>query len=660
MRETLKLKSLSSSSNFSLLQQLLSPPTASLSSSFNNGGRFNRFEYRFKSRAIEEKLYNYDENLENHREVYDVEDEDEGTSQQVMVANQCIEEGSIIHSIDTNHNIFENPNNEQEENIDKELDGSLIGEARKTTDEIYDLYCKHAAIIDPEFFFRVRLNAEGKVECLFWRDSMMREDYKIYGDVLVFDTTFRTNKYNLICAPFVGINNHWKNTMFACAFIGDETTESFVWVFETFLKAMGGKHPISIFTDQDADIAAGIEQVFPSSRHRLCLWHLSKNANSRFGLLKSDKNFKNAFYKCLSGCITPNDFEETWKSMINTFKLEKDDWFNRLYGLKEKWCTALSKDFFSADILSSQRSESTNHAVGFKANKSTTLTEFYSIFQATINRWRKTEEKDDFDCTRGIPTSELSMSAILKQAANVYTITLFRDFEEEFKLSVASSTMFKGSVGRTMFFEVWIEGITGSRQEVQYKMEDSTVTCTCKNFEESGWLCFHCLRILHLHSINTIPDRYITTRWTRYAKKQIWERVDTIKREKGEINNFTGWRLHMIRRYYNLILKGHKIAKARKFIEEKFKMDNKAVDEIIKKEEERKAKEEAAKIAEQEKAKAEAQRETQDGESTNSEITIVLDPDRANTKGKSKKRIKGQYDNYKQPSKKGKKKHKEF
>ncbi|XP_056690384.1 protein FAR1-RELATED SEQUENCE 9-like [Spinacia oleracea] len=220
--------------------------------------------------------------------------------------------------------------------------------------------------------------------------------------------------------------------------------------------------------------------------------------------------------------------------MINTLKLEKDDWFNRLYGLKEKWCTALSKDFFSAGILSSQRSESTNHAVGFKANKSTTLTEFYSIFQATINRWRKTEEKDDFDCTRGIPTSELSMRAILKQAANIYTITLFRDFEEEFKLSVASSEKFKGNVGRTMFFEVWIEGITGSRQEVQFKMEDSTVTCTCKNFEESGWLCFHCLRILHLHSINTILDRYITTRWTRYAKKQIWKRVDTIKRKKGK------------------------------------------------------------------------------------------------------------------------------
>ncbi|XP_021752528.1 protein FAR1-RELATED SEQUENCE 5-like [Chenopodium quinoa] len=74
---------------------------------------------------------------------------------------------------------------------------------------------------DPEFFFRFRLNKEGKLRALFWRCSMMREDYSIYGDVVVFDTTYRTNKYNLICAPIVGINNHWKNCMFGCAFIGD-------------------------------------------------------------------------------------------------------------------------------------------------------------------------------------------------------------------------------------------------------------------------------------------------------------------------------------------------------------------------------------------------------------------------------------------------------
>lgn len=88
------------------------------------------------------------------------------------------------------------------------------GGAQTVIDMLYQ-----KAADDPDFFFRVRLNEHNQVVSLFWRDSMMLEDFKIYGDVAVFDTTYRTNKYNLICAPFVGINNHWKNVMFACRHI---------------------------------------------------------------------------------------------------------------------------------------------------------------------------------------------------------------------------------------------------------------------------------------------------------------------------------------------------------------------------------------------------------------------------------------------------------
>ncbi|XP_021752509.1 protein FAR1-RELATED SEQUENCE 5-like [Chenopodium quinoa] len=102
---------------------------------------------------------------------------------------------------------------------------------------------------DSNFCFRVKFDNEGRISNIFWRDSMMLEDCRIYGDVLVFDTTYRTNQYNLICAPFVGINNHWHNCMFACAFIGDEKTKSFVWLLETFKKVMEDKTPTSIFTD---------------------------------------------------------------------------------------------------------------------------------------------------------------------------------------------------------------------------------------------------------------------------------------------------------------------------------------------------------------------------------------------------------------------------
>ncbi|XP_021751039.1 protein FAR1-RELATED SEQUENCE 5-like [Chenopodium quinoa] len=61
---------------------------------------------------------------------------------------------------------------------------------------------------DPSFFYRLKFGEENNVVSYFWRESQMLEDFKSYGDVLIFDTTYRTNKYGLICAPFVGINNH--------------------------------------------------------------------------------------------------------------------------------------------------------------------------------------------------------------------------------------------------------------------------------------------------------------------------------------------------------------------------------------------------------------------------------------------------------------------
>ena len=53
---------------------------------------------------------------------------------------------------------------------------------------------------DPDFYYRVRLNGQGQLIALIWSDTVMREDYQIYGDVVViFDTTYHTNRYNLIC-----------------------------------------------------------------------------------------------------------------------------------------------------------------------------------------------------------------------------------------------------------------------------------------------------------------------------------------------------------------------------------------------------------------------------------------------------------------------------
>jgi hypothetical protein len=87
-------------------------------------------------------------------------------------------------------------------------------------------------------------------------------DYKCFGDVMSFDTTFQTNKFEMPFALILGANHHKRTVIFGAALLYSETIESFVWLFETFLVAMCGKHPSTIFTDQDAAMAGAIAYVF--------------------------------------------------------------------------------------------------------------------------------------------------------------------------------------------------------------------------------------------------------------------------------------------------------------------------------------------------------------------------------------------------------------
>jgi hypothetical protein len=128
---------------------------------------------------------------------------------------------------------------------------------------------------------------------------------------VVFDTTYRTNKYNLICAPFVGVNHHWKNVMFGCAFFLDETIDSFKWLFNSFLESIGNRSPVTIFTEQDQAMSNAIKKVFLDTHHRLCLWHIAKNAPSHLGELNANSEFKYLFNKCKKYYDSKIEFQET-------------------------------------------------------------------------------------------------------------------------------------------------------------------------------------------------------------------------------------------------------------------------------------------------------------------------------------------------------------
>ncbi|PHT87465.1 hypothetical protein T459_09571 [Capsicum annuum] len=66
----------------------------------------------------------------------------------------------------------------------------------------------HLQSEDSNFFYSFQVDEDGRLCNFFWRGSISKLHYECFGDVMIFDTTYCTNRYDMICASFVGVNNH--------------------------------------------------------------------------------------------------------------------------------------------------------------------------------------------------------------------------------------------------------------------------------------------------------------------------------------------------------------------------------------------------------------------------------------------------------------------
>ncbi|GKV17256.1 hypothetical protein SLEP1_g27787 [Rubroshorea leprosula] len=69
------------------------------------------------------------------------------------------------------------------------------------------------------YFSRIEVDADRRLNSLFWVDGQTRAAYQYFDDVLPFDTTYLTNRYDMSCAAFSGANNHSQTIMLSCGLI---------------------------------------------------------------------------------------------------------------------------------------------------------------------------------------------------------------------------------------------------------------------------------------------------------------------------------------------------------------------------------------------------------------------------------------------------------
>ncbi|XP_039146804.1 protein FAR1-RELATED SEQUENCE 8-like [Dioscorea cayenensis subsp. rotundata] len=78
------------------------------------------------------------------------------------------------------------------------------------------------------FFHLIDMDEEGRLRTVFWADARSRSAYEAFGDVISFDTTYLTNKYDMPFAPFIGVNHHGKTILFGCGLLLKENTETYI------------------------------------------------------------------------------------------------------------------------------------------------------------------------------------------------------------------------------------------------------------------------------------------------------------------------------------------------------------------------------------------------------------------------------------------------
>nr|XP_043611653.1 protein FAR-RED ELONGATED HYPOCOTYL 3-like [Erigeron canadensis] len=297
---------------------------------------------------------------------------------------------------------------------------------------VLNLYCEHLYLsVHPVYS---ALAGCYKLAGLFWADEIARQNYIEFGDIISFDATYRTNRYNMIFVPFTAIDNHKKTVSIGAGMIINETAESYEWLLRAFLGAFV-EQPRMVVTDQDVSMKKAIATVFPDSRHRLCMWHITQKLSSKVSKrIFENTDFKKKFNQIVwDVSISPERFERKWKEITKEFNLEDDAWFKHMYEIRNSWIPAYFRELAMPGLMrTTSRSESENSFFKNFTNPYATLVHFMMSYESAMERQGYRLEILDHQSHNKKPRIMTALN-FERQASKLYTRTIFLLVQEEIK-----------------------------------------------------------------------------------------------------------------------------------------------------------------------------------------------------------------------------------
>ncbi|XP_056698168.1 protein FAR1-RELATED SEQUENCE 8-like [Spinacia oleracea] len=362
-------------------------------------------------------------------------------------------------------------------------------------------YFKEMSIDNENFFHKHRLGQDNRLQDVMWVDVRIRDAYEEFGDVAVFDSTCLTNEYDLPFSNFVGVNHHGQTLLLGCALLSHENSETFEWLFTTWLLCMSNKKPIGFLTDQDVAMRKALRDVMPDVRHRWCLWHILTKFSHKLGKYNDYDFFKVELHNVIYNSLTKDEFEVQWIGLIENI---------RFYHEREMWVPALMNGMFRAGMKSTQRSESLK--VESRAND------------------EQQADAADQRAVRRLETQFLVERAFRKVYKDAKFLEVQKKCNRVLYLTSLQTTMVSAEVvHHKQEDRLWVlcketrkEFSTkyGQNYFVQINLETKIAECECKLFECDCILCRHIIKFYDMHDIQDVPEVYILRHWRKDVSRK--------------------------------------------------------------------------------------------------------------------------------------------
>ncbi|CAN0896898.1 Protein FAR1-RELATED SEQUENCE 6 [Linum grandiflorum] len=386
---------------------------------------------------------------------------------------------------------------------------------------IYNYLCR-MQLTNPNFFYVMDLNDEGRLRNVFWADARSRVSCSYFNDSIFIDNTCLSGKYEIPLVTFVGMNHHGQSVLLGCGLVSGETAESYVWLLKSWLTLLECS-PKTIITDRCKTLQNAVSEVFPKCHHCFSLSHIMRRVPEKLGGLQNYDEIRKAFTKAVHNSLKVVEFESAWGYMIQHLGVgngNHEEWLHSLFEDRFRWVPVYLKDTYFAGICTARPPFFDKYV-----HKQTPLKEFLDKYELALHKRHKEESLADIESRGSEPTLKTRCS-FESQLSKVYTSEIFKKFQMEVEeMYSCFSTKQIHVDGPNVIFLVKerVLGEGNKREireyEVLYNRGEGEVRCICSCFNFYGYLCRHALSVLHFNGVEAIPSKYVLSRWRKDYKR---------------------------------------------------------------------------------------------------------------------------------------------